>query len=148
MANLTQKQEKFCLMYMETGNASEAYRQSYDAENMKPESINRKAKELMDNGKIAARIKEFQSEAAGRTKVTLESLINELDEAREVALGAQTPQSSAAVAAIMGKAKLLGFDITKTEITGKGGGSIAVKSERDMTDEELAIALANHGIKS
>lgn len=39
---LTQKQEAFALAYFETGNASEAYRRAYNAENMKPESINRK----------------------------------------------------------------------------------------------------------
>ena len=53
---LTQKQEDFCLAYIETRNASEAYRRAYAAEKMKPESINRKAKELMDSGKIAARL--------------------------------------------------------------------------------------------
>ncbi len=45
---LTTKQEKFCQSYVELGNASEAYRRSYDASRMKTESINRKAKELMD----------------------------------------------------------------------------------------------------
>ena len=34
--SLTPKQEAFCLAYMETGNASEAYRRAYDADNMKP----------------------------------------------------------------------------------------------------------------
>jgi phage terminase small subunit len=42
---LTQRQEKFCLAYIETGNASESYRRAYNAENMKPVTINRKAKE-------------------------------------------------------------------------------------------------------
>ena len=36
---LTPKQENFCLAYLETGNASEAYRRAYDVANMKPESI-------------------------------------------------------------------------------------------------------------
>lgn len=67
---LTQKQEKFCLKYIETGNASEAYRQSYNTSKMKPETIHRKAKELMDAGKIAARIKELQEEAKKNSIVT------------------------------------------------------------------------------
>jgi len=33
---LTIKQEKFCNLYIELGNASEAYRQSYNCEKMKP----------------------------------------------------------------------------------------------------------------
>ena len=40
MSKLTPKQENFCLAYLETSNASEAYRRAYDSENMKPESIN------------------------------------------------------------------------------------------------------------
>ncbi|EFU44878.1 hypothetical protein HMPREF9539_04632 [Escherichia coli MS 110-3] len=33
---------------------------AYAAGNMKTDSINRKAKELLDNGKIAARVAEFE----------------------------------------------------------------------------------------
>ena len=36
---LTAKQEAFARAYVETGNASEAYRRAYNAENMKQESI-------------------------------------------------------------------------------------------------------------
>ena len=53
---LTSKQEKFCLSYIECGNASEAYRQAYHTENMKPEIINRKTNELLDNSKVARRL--------------------------------------------------------------------------------------------
>jgi phage terminase small subunit len=60
---LTEKQGRFCLAYIETGNASEAYRRAYDAESMKPKTVNRKAKELMDNGKITARIAELRQPA-------------------------------------------------------------------------------------
>lgn len=57
---LTPKQEKFCLMYIETGNANEAYRRAYDTSRMKPESINRKAFELLNNGNITARLEELR----------------------------------------------------------------------------------------
>lgn len=57
--NLTPKQEKFCQEYIKTGNASEAYRLSYNASNMKPDSVNRKAKELLDNVKITAMLAEL-----------------------------------------------------------------------------------------
>ena len=40
---LTPKQEKFAQVYVETSNASEAYRQAYDALKMKPETITRKS---------------------------------------------------------------------------------------------------------
>ncbi|MFH2819557.1 terminase small subunit [Citrobacter portucalensis] len=110
MAGLTPKQEAFCQAYIETGNASEAYRTAYAADKMKTESVNRKAKELLDNGKIAARIGELQGEIKQRHNVTVDSLLAELEEARQKALSTETPQSSAAVAATMGKAKLVGLD--------------------------------------
>lgn len=43
---LTPKQVSFCHRYLESGNASEAYRQCYSAEKAKSEAINRSAKEL------------------------------------------------------------------------------------------------------
>ncbi len=121
MAGLTPKQEAFCQAYIETGNASEAYRTAYAADKMKPESINRKAKELLDNGKIAARVAELQGEIKQRHNVTVDSLIAELEEARKAALTAETPQSSAAVAATMGKAKLVGLDKQIVDHTSSDG---------------------------
>ena len=117
MGNLTPKQEKFCQKYIETGNASEAYRQSYNAENMKMETVNRNAKKLLDSNKTATRIAEIQGEAIKRHEITVDDLILELEEARKAALKAETPQSSAAVAATMGKAKMLGFDKQIIELT-------------------------------
>ena len=69
---LTQKQEAFCLAHIETGNASEAYRRVYNTSRMKAETINRKAKELMDNGKITARLIELNAPALERANVTIE----------------------------------------------------------------------------
>jgi phage terminase small subunit len=49
---LTIKQEKFCNLYLETGNATDAYRQAYNCGNMKYDTIKRKAVELLKNGTI------------------------------------------------------------------------------------------------
>ncbi|MBB3802044.1 phage terminase small subunit [Xanthomonas arboricola] len=107
-ASLTPKQESFCQKYLETGNASEAYRQSYDAAGMKPESVNRKAKELLDNGKITARLNELRGKIELAHAVTMASLMAELEEARGVAR--RKEQAAAMVQATMGKAKLSGLD--------------------------------------
>lgn len=108
MEELTPKQEAFCLAYIETGNASEAYRQAYNAEAMKAETVHRKAKELMDNGKITARIEALQAEHAARHKLTVDDLLAELEEARQMAREKENP--NAMTQATMGKAKLLGLD--------------------------------------
>ncbi|WP_386693109.1 hypothetical protein O1Q79_00840 [Lonepinella sp. MS14434] len=113
MTTLTPKQETFCLSYIETGNASEAYRRAYNVEQMKPESVHRKAKELLDNGKIATRIKQLQSDNVARHNITVDSLLDELEHARKIAESNNNP--NAMITATMGKAKLLGFDKPKAD---------------------------------
>lgn len=110
---LTPKQEKFCLVYIETGNASEAYRQSYNTAKMKPETVNRTAKQLLDNRKIAARLDELREEHAKRHEITVDTLVAELEEARKLAF--ETEKAAAAVQATLGKAKLLGLVVEKQE---------------------------------
>lgn len=106
--SLTPKQETFCQKYIETGNASEAYRQAYNAANMKPETVAVKASELLSSGKVSVRVQELRRHVAQRHAVTVDSLIAELEEARQVAKGKE--QGAAMVQATMGKAKLAGLD--------------------------------------
>lgn len=75
MDMLTPKQERFCNYYIETGNASEAYRRAYDARKMKPDSVNRKAFELLENVKIAARVRELQEEFNRKSDLTKEEAL-------------------------------------------------------------------------
>jgi len=135
---LTTKQENFCQKYVETGNASEAYRYGYDTSRMKPESVHRKAKELMDNGNVAARIAELKQRAAVKHDVTVATLLRELEEARTIALSCETPQTSAAVSATMGKAKLCGLDKQLIELSGEVNNKITLTSaQRTMLDKLL-----------
>lgn len=105
---LTPKQENFCIVYLETGNASEAYRQSYDAENMSQNALNREASVMLDNPKIAQRIEQLRAPIIKKAQLTVEDLLRELEEARQLAI--QTESPAPAVSATMGKAKLLGLD--------------------------------------
>ena len=75
---LSVKQEKFCNYYIECGNASEAYRRAYSCSNMKDESINVKAVELLNNGKITVRVKELQEELKRKLDITKEEVLNML----------------------------------------------------------------------
>ena len=110
---LTPKQEKFCYGYMETGNASEAYRQSYNAEKMRPDTVNNKAYGLLQKGGIRARLDELRAEHKKRHEITVDTLVAELEEARKLAF--ETDKAAAAVSATMGKAKLLGLVVEKQE---------------------------------
>jgi phage terminase small subunit len=75
---LSVKQENFCNYYIECGNASEAYRRAYSCSNMKDESINRKAIELLNNGKITAMVKGLQEELKKKSDITKEEVLNML----------------------------------------------------------------------
>lgn len=59
-SKLTPKMENFVLSYLRQGVASDAYREAYDAENMKDETIRRRAWELLQIPKIAARVQGLQ----------------------------------------------------------------------------------------
>lgn len=122
MVKLTPKQENFCLAYLETGNASEAYRRAYDADGMTPGSINVKASELLSNVKIAVRLDELREPILKRHAITVDDLLAELEEARRLALETEAP--APAVSATMGKAKLLGLDKQVIEHQGANGTAL------------------------
>lgn len=75
---LTQKQELFCLAYIETGNASEAYRRAYCAAKMKDKTIWEKASTLLADGKVAARVEELRQAVASKVVATEARVIEEL----------------------------------------------------------------------
>lgn len=112
--NLTPKQEAFCLAYMETGNASEAYRQAYATGTASIATVNRSAKELIDNPKIAARLSTLRERAVERTMVTVAGLTADL--LRIAGKGEDLAEASGlavARASFMDVAKLNGLIIDK-----------------------------------
>lgn len=113
--SLTAKQEAFCLAYIETGNASEAYRRAYDAEKMKPETVNRNAKALMDNNKIATRLSEIRKPAVDAAQITLESHLQRLHDLSVKA--EEAGQLNAAISAEVARGKAAGIHIEKSEQT-------------------------------
>ncbi len=130
---LTPKQQKFAESYVECGNASEAYRLHYDTKKMKAATVNREAKRLLDNHNITTTIRELQAAHRQRHDITVDGLVDELDEARWFSMvGGHT---SAAVAATMGKARLHGLLTDHYHLTGD------MKSIREMSDEDLNDAI-------
>jgi phage terminase small subunit len=119
---MTPKQEAFARAYVETGNASEAYRQAYDAENMKPEAIKVNACKLLKHANVALTVAQLQAEHQERHNITIDSITAMLKEDRELAR--ENAQSSAAVSAVMGLAKLHGLIIDRAEHTGKDGAAL------------------------
>lgn len=109
MSELTPKQERFCQAYVETSNGAEAYRIAYNSK-AKPAVQANEASKLLSNPDIAMSVESIREALRANHGITLQNLLDELEEARKAALSAETVQSSAAVNATMSKAKLLGFD--------------------------------------
>jgi len=146
---LTPKQEAFARAYVETGNASEAYRQAYNAKNMQPNAIKVEASRLLDDPNVTLTVSALRDAANERCVVTVLSLTQELEEARALAL--QEAMPSAAVAASMGKAKLHGLLVDKAEHTGKDGGAIQLEQVRNDADafaRTVASLAARAGTRS
>lgn len=135
---LTPKQESFCQLYIELGNASEAYRQSYDADSMNENTVHRNASALMDNNKVATRLDQIRKEHSKRHSITVDTLLLELEEARQVARDGEKQQPAAMVAATMGKAKLLGMDKQLIDVTTNG----------ESVNNPTVIELVSHSVES
>ena len=78
--------------------------------NMNRDSYSSCASRLWRSPVIMEYVEKLREEMRERFMITVESLIEELHEIKLVALGAETPQCGAAVAAVLGKAKLAGLD--------------------------------------
>ena len=127
--SLTIKQERFVLEYMKDGNASRAYREAYDAENMGEATINVQASKLLKNDKVAIRIQEL------RNKET-ESAILSIEKRKEMLTKfAYEEDSGNAMKAIEILNKMDGVYVVKqqTEVSGTLG---VQKIERVIVDSE------------
>lgn len=129
MAKLTPKQEKFCLEFIQCGNAAEAYRRAYSAEKMKPETVWNSAYKLMENGEVKARVQELRETAAQKAMVTLESHLADLARLRDLA--EEDGQFSAAITAEISRGKAVGLytERLKQEVSGPNGGAVQTSSE-------------------
>lgn len=139
--HFSDKMEKFCLAYVETANAAESYRRSYNTDSMAEKTIQREGWNVLQKPQVQARLEELRKKVMERHEITVDTLLAELEEARKAALGAETPQTSAAVSATMGKAKLLGLDKKIVELTGKNGAPIQTSSTVTVDQKALSSVL-------
>ena len=114
------KHEMFVQKWHELDNKSEAYRLAFPAaKRWKEATVNSRASELSKDSKILGRYNELQEQTSKRHGITVDSLLKELNEIKEVAMSLEIPQCSAAVSSVMSKAKLTGHDIIKIEVSHK-----------------------------
>lgn len=114
---LTLKQEKFAVAAVETGNISEAYRQSYNITNMASDTVHIAAYRVSIKPLVQARIKELQAQWASQRQeelcITEAKISAMLMEDRDLAV--KVGQAGAAVSATMGLAKLHGLIVDRSK---------------------------------
>jgi hypothetical protein len=93
----------------------------------------------MNNPKVSLRVKELKERALKRFDITVDDLIAELEEAREVAK--LSSQSSAMVSATMGKGKLLGLVTDKQEV--KGSMNVTMMPSVKVGGKDLEINIGD-----
>lgn len=106
------KHEKFAQEVAKGKSATEAYVDAGYAPHRQA------ASRLLSNVDVQLRVSELQNRGAERAELTVEALLDELEEARTLA--AELKQPAAMVAASMGKGKVAGLIIDKAE-KGKPG---------------------------
>lgn len=117
MNELTQKQENFCLAYIETGNASEAYRKAYNAAGSSEKSVWELASKMLDNPKVISRLEALREQAARRALLTLERHLEELAALRDEARA--EGRYSAAIAAEIARGKAAGLYVEQSRTEGE-----------------------------
>lgn len=122
MAGLTPKQEAFALAYIQTGNASEAYRLAYDTSKMTEKSVNENASKLLKHAKVAPRIAELRAPVVEKAGLTLEKHLDDLLRLRNMAV--KDAKWTAAIQAEIARGKAAGLYVERTELTGKDGAPI------------------------
>lgn len=112
---LTLKQELFCQEMLKADqSSSDAYRKVYNVKpGTKDATIHRCAHEVIENPKVAARIKELRNLAATASVLSLDQHMSDLETLRDEARKAG--QFSAAINAEISRGKARGFYVTKTE---------------------------------
>lgn len=137
---MTPKQEAFARAYVETGNASEAYRRSYNAGNMSAAALKEEASKLLRHPDVSLTIEKLQGKHQKRHDITVDKLTEMAMEAYEASKikGNATGQmqTAAMVKASEFLGKLHGLIVEKREIKN-------VRSAEDLDDSELAdLAMA------
>ncbi len=110
---LSPKQKAFVRFYIETANASEAYRRAYNAGNMGANAIHVAACKLLKHPKVTIMKQALDEKANLETLLTLEQHMSELKTLREMAK--TNGQMSAAIKAEELRGKLRRFYVEQVE---------------------------------
>jgi hypothetical protein len=117
---LNQAQQRFVDAIIAGKSNAEAYRAARfptGGSNITQGAARKGASKLMAKASVRDALARAQARAAERAELSVDHIVEQLLEAREIALAADPPQVSAAVSASVGVARLLGLWIDRSELT-------------------------------
>jgi phage terminase small subunit len=138
---VTPKQEEFIRLYIELGNASEAYRRVFAPE--KGVGARQVAARWLKVPHIAARVAELRAELAARHDITLDKLTTMTLDAYEIGKTSKDPQ--AMVSAVKQISKMHGFDTEKRPNERSPLADLPADVRRALVDHIEAAARAAKG---
>jgi phage terminase small subunit len=130
---LSQRQRRFCQLYVEGKSPPVAYAEAGYAHDKSYANCYRL---LTGNDGVKQEIANLQRIAMQKHEITVESLVRELEEARANAKKAGQPASE--VSAVMAKAKLLGLVVDKREVSEKTVDKMDAGEITNLLRERLA----------
>jgi phage terminase small subunit len=136
---LTQFQEHFCLQFIKSGCASDAYRAvSPNSKSWTNNALWVTSSKMMAKPQVGLRIAHLRATMATRAIASAESLADELDKAIELA--ARKNQCGVVVTAIIGKAKLFGLLSHKKKTRSSALDDLSIDEIRMLEDVINAFA--------
>jgi len=111
---LTQKQEAFCIAYIELGVATEAYKRAYSAKGMSRAAVKTEASKTMAKPHIASRLAELRAPSVASAKLSLEQHMNDLGKLRDKAEKAE--DYGAAIRAEVARGKAAGLYVERIDM--------------------------------
>ena len=114
---LNPRQQKFVQAILEGKTQLEAYKAAgYSYAKMSDENARKQAVKYMRTPRIAGALADARAAALERISLTADDIVDQLMEARAIALSCEPRQVGAAVAASMGAAKILGHIVERREV--------------------------------
>ena len=114
MAGLTSKQEKFAQGIASGKSQADAYREAYNVQNMKDNSIHVNASKVLANTKVALRVEELRQPIVEKVGITLKTHLEDLLALRQAAVADRS--FSAAISAEIARGKAAGVHVERSVV--------------------------------
>lgn len=146
MADLTIKQENFCLEIIKGVDQAAAYRTAFPNQKMSDKTIHEAASRLMKNSKVMTRLDELRKPVVEAAQVSLEQHLNDLKKLRDDAWASE--KYGPAIQAEISRGKASGHYIERIETGNPGDFDKLNDSELEQSIIDAARIIESARVKS